>query len=303
MSDVAGSETSGTPLSSSAAIASNGSGESSENPFAGLDTGTREWVEKKGYKSVGDLAKAAFHSEGLVGRSVQVPGGDAKPEDWDALETSIDSKLPADRRTPEKPDGYAFKMPEGLPEDMPYSEELAGKFKTWAHEAKIPPGKAQRLHDNWVKEQAGAYEAEKTAIVARATAATDALEKAWGNSATPEFKTSANEALAGIKGSGGEELLAALNEANLVKDVGGVPVVLSAPIAIAFAKIGKALYAEDVDHGAGAGGNAGSSNPFTSGPNTGNATERNILWKQDPERAKRMIVAAGFTPDQFGYRG
>ena len=297
---VDGSDKSGTPDGQNGGN-SNGSGSAGDNPFSGLEEGTRTWVENKGIKTVEDLAKSALNAESLVGKSIQLPGQDASAEDWGTFESGLAAKLPADRRAPEKPEGYSFAMPEGLPQDFPYSEDLAGKFKGWAHDAGLSPAKTQAMHDAWVTEQAGIFKSAQEGLAAKAVEATDALEKAWGKSESAEFKASSADALRGIKGAGGDELLAAFNEVGLIKDVNGSPVVISAPIAIAFAKVGQSMFAEDTAH-RGDGGGTVSNNPYKDGPGKGNATEQNLLWRNDQAKAEQLIRAAGHTPEGFGYR-
>lgn len=273
-----------------------------ENPFDGLDTGTRDWVETKGYKTVADLATAARNAESLIGGSVRLPGKDAKPEDWDAFNATLQDKLPEDRRAPESADGYEFKLPEGTPSDMPYSDDLASDFKKFAKARGMSKADASAMHDFYVGRMTETFKTQGQALVDDAVKATSALESAWGGArGSDEFERNAEYALKGIKGAGGDELLQALKDKGLMaENDAGHPIVLSAPIAKAFAKIG-AIYDDDGFVSGDGGGGVGD-NPFKGGPTGGgNATTQNQIWNADPVRAERLMRAAGYTPKDFGF--
>ena len=296
----------GKPGPSAAATATgaapNGSGvDGGADPFAGLDAGTREWVGKKGHKSVADLAQAALNAESILGNSVRLPGKDAKPEDWDKFRTEIVAKLPADHRAPEKADGYEFKLPDGIPAEMPYDADFAASFKPLAKEIGLSAKEAQKVHDFYVGKAADHFKTQMTEHGKKASEATEALEKAWGKSETDEFKGKVNSAFRAIKGlDGGKdsgELMASLKDAGLLGELNGAAYVVSAPIAIALAKIGDALYRED-SLVPGSGGAPSGDNPFAGK----NATEQNLLWNQDRARAEAFIRALGKTPKDFGFR-
>ena len=270
-----------------------GSDATASDAFAGLDTGTREWIGTKGYKTVADVTAAARNAESLIGRSVQIPADDAKPED---IEKFLD-KATAKYR-PKDADGYEFKLPEGVPKEMPYDADFAKEFKGAAHKLGLTARQAAAVHDFYVGRAAGAFTAQGEANGARASAATEALEKAWGKPDSETFQKQSDNALRAIKGLGGDELMASFREAGLFAKVGANDVVMSGPIAIALAKVGERLFKEDSLE-AGSSQNA-SDNPFKDGPDKGNLTAQGILWNSDPEKAERLVRAAGFTPEQFG---
>ena len=130
-----------------------------ENPFSGLqDEGARKWVETKGYKTLADVVGAAHSLEQRLGTAVTIPAADAPKEEWDKFV----SKLPEDRRPIASPDQIEFKRPEGLPENLPYNDELAAAARPWMAEAGLTKAQAQTVHDKfagWMAEQATAQQA------------------------------------------------------------------------------------------------------------------------------------------------
>lgn len=282
----------GTP---GAANGGNGEGSSgaAADPFAGLDAGTREWIGKAGVKDVAALAAKARNAESLIGRSVQLPAKDAKPEDHDAFL----AKVLAPYR-PEKAEGYDFKLPEGLPENMPYDQDFAAKFKAAAHSAGLTAKQSAALHDFYVKSTAEVFQKSTEATAAKAAAATKAVEEAWGGAVDSDaFKASANFANRALRELGGEDLQKAFTDAGLLGDGG---VILNPAIAIAFAKIGKALFTEGgMDKGATA---AAADNPFKDGPMGGNQTMMHKAIKEDRQKAISLIRAAGHKPEDWGIK-
>lgn len=284
-----GSGKSGTP---SPALGADGkAANGAADPFSGLETGAREWVGTKGYKSVSDLATAARNAESLIGRSVQLPADDAKAEDVDKYVSKATEKY-----RPKDAAGYEFKLPDGVPKEMPYDGEFAKAFKAWAHDTGLTTRQASALHDQFVKDQASKFTAEAEKLVKTGGDATTALEKAWGGaSGSDAFKEGVEHTLKGIKGISEAakladgELMQSLRDARLV---GPGDIILSPAIARAFSAIGK-MYAEDRLIDGTKGGAA--DNPFTAGKD--NETEQMRLAKADPEKARRLIRQAGREAD------
>lgn len=269
------------------------------DPFSGLDTGTREWAGKVGI-DLSDPVKAATASiskarqaESLIGKSVQIPDANASAEDWNKFYGRVGR--------PEKADGYEFKLPDGLPENMPYDGDFAKEFKSWAHENGLTSRQAAMIHDKWVGKAADGFKAQQEAFTARVSDATGELEKAWGPRDGEKFKANVEDATKALKGLAGGKLEASFKAAGLLSELDGKPIVVDPAIALALADIGSKLFREDALVTGGAANAA--TNPFSEGPNKGNATAQNILWKQDQAKAETLIRAAGFTPEQFGYRG
>lgn len=261
----------------------------------GLSEGNRKHFESKGWKSDGDLEKAAtayVELEKLQGQSVKLPSEDAPAEEWD----KVLSKLPATMRPPESPDKYEFKLPEGLPKELPYSDELATKSKEWFHKAGLPAERAQAVHNEFVKYMADQYTAQAQAdlkVAAEAINTThDDLVKEWGPPDSEGFKKKyalANQAIKGLglvdafKGSG--ILLSSEDKA-----VDGA--LTQAQIARAFAAIGEKMFGEDTIDGSA--GVPEGQNPFKKdAKGNRNVTLISALVKNDPDRAKRLCKEAG----------
>jgi hypothetical protein len=259
--------------------AGNGSTAGSESPFTGLqDAGAREWVGKKGYKSVEDLAKAALSLEGRLGSSVTVPGADATETEWNSFYSRAGR--------PEKPDAYELKRPEGLPSDLPYDEALAGSFKTWAHQAGLNGRQAQTLHDAFAKSQAEQAAAHVTALTKAVETTADALVKEWGPQDSEGFKTKHELANRALKKLG---LVESFQRSGIIlKD----NALTDPALAMAFAQIGEKMFAEDsIDGGDAPGGK----NPFKEM----NLSEISALVKSDPDKARRLAREAGKNPDEW----
>lgn len=261
---------------SPAASPNNGS---AADPFAGLETGTREWIGTKGYKSVADIAKAAHSAESLIGRSVQIPGDDAKPEDL--------QKFYGKLGRPENAEGYEFKLPEGIPEDLPYDAEFAGSFKPIAHELGLSGKQAAGLHDWFVKTQAEGYGKSREAMAANAVKATETFEAKWGPQDSETFKGKIAVADRALEGLGIKQAF----EATGLLGPGGI--VLDPAIGLALAQVGEVMFKEDSLE---SGGGSYADNPFAGG----DLTEQMKAIKADRPRALRMIAAAGKKPGDFG---
>lgn len=265
----------GTPATQ-AEVADNGSAATSTpDPFSGLSEGTRKWVETKGYKSVEDALSGGMNAESRLGTAVTPPAQDAPQEEWD--------KFHARLGRPEKPEQYEFKRPEGLPENMPYNEDLANTSKTWMYEAGLTPRQSQIMHDKFA--QFGAAEAQK-AIEAqgKAVEAThDDLVRDWGPTESDGFKSQMELAGRAAKQLG---LVEAFKETGILLPDGALT---NPQIARAMAVVGDKMFREDtLADGSGIGGE----NPWK----TDNVSLQSRLVKEDPDRARRFIKDAGKDP-------
>lgn len=170
------------PVSTAAPATEQTTQQPSADWIATLDEDTRKTVEARGIKAPADAVKQLRDQMAEVTRlqqeAVKPPKDDAPKEEWDKFYARIGR--------PEKADGYQFKLPEGLPKDVPYDEQFASEFKGWAHATGLNPKQAQALHDNYVStiaKQAQAQAEQQAQMVSTATAE---LEKAWGPSGSPE---------------------------------------------------------------------------------------------------------------------
>lgn len=254
------------------------------DPFAGLETGSLDWLGKNGIKDVPGLVKKAVETEKLIGTSIRLPGEDAKQEDWDKVWSRLGK--------PDKADGYELAPPATMPEGLPYNQQFADWFKGAAHKASLPKAMAKSLHDDFV---AMSVEATKAEVAARVDAANTDLAKLWGPKDSEQHKANAEYADRGIRALGGDGLYDALKTAGLL---GPGREVLNAAIADAFAKAGRALSKEGELVG---GNSAVLDNPFAE--KTANLTEQMRLMRLDPNRARTLITAAGKKLADFGWSG
>lgn len=265
-----------------------GSKAAAAEPFAGLETGARDWVGTKGYKTVADVVTAAQNAESLIGRSVQIPDDKSKPEDRERFFNRLGR--------PEKADGYELKLPDGVPKDMPYDADFATTFKADAHKLGLTQAQAAGVHDLYVGSYAKAFRAAADAMVADATAATAALEKEFGGARGSEpFKQAVSLVGKFIADNGGKDLEVELKEAGVLSPEGAV---LMPRLATALWKLSKQLYREDALE-PGGGNAAAGDNPFVDG---GNMTLQMQMLANDRARAERLIVAAGKKLEDFVFQ-
>lgn len=258
------------------------------NAFAALDEDTRTWLQTKGVADVSTLAKSARESEKLLGSMVKLPGKDATPEEREAFLNKLGR--------PDKPEGYQFTAPKDLPKEMPYDGERATKLKTELHKIGLTSEQAQAIHDLYISDAVEGYKGAATRTQAqnteRATKATAEITKLWGpldgDTAQANFEL-ADRVFTEVPG--GQELLAEVKALGLV---GPNKEILSVPIAKFLAGIGGALLKEgDVLRGQA----DVVENPFAD--TTSNITKQMQLVKQDPDRARSLIAAAGKNAKDF----
>lgn len=130
----------------------------------GVDDGTREAIEAKGFKNVGDLAKSWLGGEKLIGRRGAVmPGENGTDEQWDQFYKATGR--------PDKADDYAFAVPEG--HDLTdYDKAFQDHFRPVLHKA----GLSQRAVDtivNGLNEWNTAQLAQRKEAIERETADND----------------------------------------------------------------------------------------------------------------------------------
>lgn len=271
--------------------ADNGSAAQSEQTwFSGLSEGNRKLVETKGWTSPDSIEKVLTsysEMERLQGETLRVPAEDATPEDWDKFY----SKLPENMRPVSDPEKLEFKRPEGLPEDLPYNDELANASKAWMAEAKLSPAQSQAMHDKFAGYMADMASAQQQEIARSVETTHDDLVKDWGPQTSEGFKEKLELANRAMKKLG---LVDAYKAKGILLPDGS----LTEPtIAKAFAEVGAAMFKEDT---IGDDGNVSKGNPFKkdAGGNR-NMTAISALIKSDPERARRLAREAGENPEQW----
>ena len=232
--------------------------------WSGLqDEGNRKIVESKGWKDPDTAIKSYSELEkrltDVSSKALTPPAPDAPQEQWDAFYAKLGR--------PEKPEAYEFKLPEDLPQDMPYDSEGAKEYQQWAHEAGLTPKQAQILHDRFARRTAGQYQQQAQAFDQRTTSATEALTKAWGGDLSSDsYKQNQQFADRFIANNGGDALMTELKANGTIAENG---MILSPLTAMAFAKAGRALYKEDA--------------LITGGQSTGQSkSAASILYPEDP---------------------
>jgi hypothetical protein len=284
---VADAPPAGTPATPPATT-ENGSAVVVETPFSGLSEGTRKWVETKGYKSVEDAISGGMNAESRLGTAISLPADDASAEEWNE---KVFSRLPEAMRPITSPDKVEYKRPEGLPENLPYSEELANASKTWAAEAGASPKVAQAYHDKFVGYMAEQAQAQQVAIAQSVEKTADDLVKDWGPMDSDGFKEKLTVANRAMKELG---LVDAYKAKGILLPDGSLT---DPQIARAFQAIGDAMFREDTIN---ADGVVTGENPFKrDAKGQRNVTAISALVKSDPERAKRLAREAGENPDQW----
>jgi hypothetical protein len=292
MTDPNGSATSvqaGNPEVGSSAVRTGGSGDG--EALSAWVTGLRSEdnrakAQAKGWRTPDDVVVSYSNLESQLGRAVVPPRADDTPEKWDAFYRAAGR--------PDDPGGYEFTMPEGLPEDFAYAEDLASSFRQWAHGSGLNPSQAQALHDRFVQYQGEQYEAYARMRDRSAGEAHDRLVDEWGDTDSDGYRRKVEFANRAIRNLGGDPLRHALQMGGLLTEEGAVT---NAALAFALAKAGEALYAEDTLTGSGPDG----TNPWATDQE--NLGHQGQILRQDPERARVLIRAAGLEPSSFGLAG
>lgn len=260
------------------------------DPFADLDTDTRDWLSKREVKDAKAAAKLAHEQSKLLGNAIRIPGKDAKPEEIAAYEEKLG--------VPPTADGYELKVPKDLPENLPYDAERANAFKAKAKELKLSKAQAAELHDwavgNGVADQKAVIEAENARKIETAKGETQKLIKLWGPLDGETAKANLAFADRALRDIGGDDAIAEFKRVGLIGEAGGV--VMSAPIATMLAKAGAAIYKEDEVL---KGRPDRLNNPFADGESF-NLTAAMKMIKEDEHTAKSFIAAAGKKPADFG---
>ena len=259
-----------------------------DDPFAELETDTREWLSKREIKDARAAAKLAHEQAKLLGNAIRIPSKDATPEEVQAYREKLG--------VPKTVDEYDFKVPADLPKDLPYDGERATAFKSFALDIGLSKAQAQQVHDWATKNAVGdfhtALQAQANRTIETAKSETEKLVKMWGplNGETARANLSfADKALE----HGGAEARAEFARAGLI---GTDKTILSAPLAKMLADFGRALYQEDnVLRGSADRLN----NPFADG-NSFNLTASMKMIKENPELADSYITAAGKKRSDFG---
>lgn len=270
---------------------SNGAGVEGSAPAAAAtesrsaDAGNLDWAKAKGWVTDQGALDAAKLAEGYqslekrLGSMVSLPDDKAAPEDRDAFFKKLG--------WPGEPKGYEFARPEGLPEDVPYDEGMAERFKAWANEAKLPKATAQALHDQYVKQFAEDLQAYKAEQLTNAKAAHETLVKEWGAPGSEGYLKNRDAAVRALRSDQFKGLEQELKTAGLLMQDGTFA---SSKIATLLATAGSQLQNDAL-----IGGNTGNNaNPFSNEQFSKNPDAAASLIRTDPETARKLATAAGW---------
>lgn len=169
------------------------------------------------FKSKAELAQSYEELEGKLGRSVEIPGKDAKPEEWDKFLTRLGR--------PKSADEYVLESVDGFTATDSYLSELKGIF----HSAGLTAAQANIIHKELAARAAMVEEQERNSkederekreesVRAKREAAENTLRNAWGLN----YDIRLEHARRFVIAEGGEEALAHLDSIG----VGSDPVVL-----------------------------------------------------------------------------
>lgn len=285
---VAAEQPAGNPAQPTPTADNGSAAEGAKSWFDGLSEGNRKLAETKGWTAEDGLEKA-FSSyaelERKVGDNLRVPAPDAPKDEWDKFY----SKLPEDMRPVSSVESLTYKLPEGLPEDLPYNEDLANLSKQWAVEAGLSPKAAQAQHDKFALYMADLHKAQQAAVAQKVEATHDDLVKDWGPLDGEAFKA---------KQAGADRAMQKLGLQDAFKETGILlpdGTLTNPQIARALAMVSDKMFSEDTID---ASGGFTGENPFKRiADGSRNISAISALVKRDPERAKRLAREAGENPD------
>ena len=266
-------------------IADEGSNGEGGDWLAGLSEENRNLVQAKQWETPDALAKSYRELEAHASKALRPPAEDAPAEEWNAFYAKLGR--------PEKPEQYEFGLPEGIPEDLPYDDTFAQKFKAWAHEQGLTPKQARALHDAYVQDFAGQIEASRAEESKAVEGAHQTLVKDWGNPESDAYKRKVEMMSRAARQLGGNDLYSELAEMGAITKAGEVK---RPQLAKALASVGEKLFAEDALFG----GPSAAENPFSE--KSFNLTKQGQMIRSDPDRARALIKAAGLKPSEYGLK-
>lgn len=212
--------------------------ETSGNPAAESQTGTKSWHDSlpddlkadaalTKFKDVPDLAKAYKHAQALIGKKgVILPGEKASDEEWAYFYKSLG-----------QPELEKYEL-QG-PKDKKVNPEAVSKFKEAAHKAGLLPKQAEKLLEFYTAQEGEALAQRTQAKQAEAKQNLESLKKEWGQG----WDKNVELARLAVKEVGGPEFAQYLETSGLGDDTRLISVM---------AKVGK-LLGEDKIRGEGGG--------------------------------------------------
>ena len=246
------------------------------------------WVNEAGQLDTSKLAEGYQSLEKRLGSMTTLPDEKAAPEVRDDFAKKMG--------WPGDPKGYEFARPEGLPENIPYDEGMAERFKQWANEARLPKAAAQALHDQYVKQFAEDVSAYQAKLVSDAKAAHETLVKEWGEPGTESYIKNRDAAVRALRSEKLAGLEAELKEAGLLMKDGTFT---SPRLANLLAAAGSQLQNDSLIGG----GTGNQGNPFAKGDPNFSISNQAELIRTDPDKARKLATAAGWHQDAINAIG
>ncbi|WP_136661711.1 hypothetical protein [Nitratireductor sp. XY-223] len=288
--------------SASAGSLDAGNGEAAEGSavlasdlLSGLDGDSRNWIDANGIggetpqELLSGLVTKSREMESLIGRSVRLPGEDASEEDVAGFYDRVTERL-----RPDDPSGYEYALPEGLPEDMPYDADFVDAWRDFSHEMKLPAQVSAKAHDWFMQNAARAVEGRRQEsqqfYEETLRSASKTLEENWGRPGSDAFNANQEYFSKAVNALGGDDLMHELKESGVIDPFDQI----TAPnLVIALSRVGRDFFTEDHM----VTGQGGGKNPFAD--DSKNWGEQNAIIRDDPQRARNLIRAAGKDPRTY----
>lgn len=174
---------------------------------AGLPEDIRSNPGLADIKDVGALAKIFIDTKQMQGNSIQIPGADAKPEEWDK---ALFSKT----GWPEKVEGYSRIDKTGKGENWGYNDDFENAWYNMVHKHRLSNKQANGLLQDLNANQLEAFNKDTTDSEAKFNEAKKGMETKFGQSLPEKLE----QAKRFISQFAGEEFVNHLNDSGLRND-------------------------------------------------------------------------------------
>lgn len=125
------------------------------------------------FKTAGDVFKSYVELEKFKGNSITLPGEKATPEELNGFYNKLGR--------PEKPEGYQFKMPEGLNEKIQLKPEFDGSFRAMMHKHGLSSKQAAGIYNDYLTSLSEMVTQEQKSAETALNNAKAELQKEWGD--------------------------------------------------------------------------------------------------------------------------
>jgi len=200
---------------------------------ASLDDDLKAWANK--FDSPAAALKSHRELEKRLGKSVVMPGEDAKPEEIAAFRKKV-------LGTPDSPEGYKITLPEHVPQevrDNPLSDPMVKEFVEQSHALGKSPDQVQADLDLFYKAMSSIQEQAEQQAAQRSQEQLDALKQEWRG----DFEPNTVYAQRAVKQFDTDGQFKEFLE---TETIGGIPVGNHPAFARFFAKVGRALSEDSV---------------------------------------------------------